>query len=522
MVEFALVLPLLLLFIAAAADLGRLFYAYVAVDNAAKEGAFFGARSPLCDTASGANGCSDPNNVLWHVRNEAPNLVDGGGNSLFTTTIACRTPDGDLVQPINDCLDGDTYQVTVSYPFQLVTPILSNIVGPQITLTRTSQTTVISDAFDPSGLELLVWTSKTGADNASAIAAACTQADASGSPGYYYQPCQDGMNVDNYLSFQEGATISYKVRVRNTGNINLTGITYGFTEDGNSIATPGTCGSLPNSLTAGAAPVYCTFTRTGLVANTNTGIDAYTIGINGIGQAGGLPAGTTNGASTVDMIARPRLAINVRAAPYRLGGAGSGTLGLPAYPASATLTLNRDTASGLAETRNPTGWFFLTVANQGGPATGLSVTVKEQGSTIALPAACVVPSSLAAAGQPGSTFSCIFPLTFTATQIYTITATASATNALIVSGQQQTVALTTSSCSGGKLVVPNLVDTLAPNPDSTSKTVGQARTAWTSAGFTGTFTTSPAGQLDTATSITQDQTAYSCANANTNVTVGAQ
>lgn len=521
MVEFALVLPILLLFIAAAADLGRLFYAYVAVDNAAKEGAFFGARSPLCDT-TGANGCSDPNNVLWHVQNEAPNLVDSGGNSLFTTSIACRTPAGVLVQPINDCLDGYSYLVTVSYPFQLVTPILSNIIGPQITLSSTSQTTVISDAFDPSGLELLVWTSSTGADNASAIAAACTQADASGSPGFYYQPCQDGNNVDNYLSFKEGATISYKVRVKNTGNINLTSISYGFTENGSSIATPGTCGSLPSSLNAGAAPAYCTFTRTGLVTNAAAGNDAYTIGINGMGQAGGLQAGTTNGASTVYMVPKPRLAINVLAAPYRLGGTGNGTLGLPTYPASASLTLNRDTASGFTETQNPTGWFYLTVANQGGPATGLSVTVKLQGSTIALPAACVVPSSLAASGQPGSTFSCIFPLTFTATQSYTITASASATNALIVSGQQPTVTLSTSACTGNKKVVPNLVDTLTPSADSTSKTVGQARTAWTAAGLTGAVTTNPAGQLDAATSITQDQTAYSCANANTNVTVGAQ
>ena len=39
----------MLLLLAAAIDLGRLFYLYVAVENAAKEGAFFGARYPLCD-----------------------------------------------------------------------------------------------------------------------------------------------------------------------------------------------------------------------------------------------------------------------------------------------------------------------------------------------------------------------------------------------------------------------------------------------------------------------------------------
>ena len=73
MVEFALILPVLLLLLAAAIDLGRLFYAYVAVENAAKEGAFFGARNPLCDDGVNTN-CGDPNNVIWHVQNEAPNI----------------------------------------------------------------------------------------------------------------------------------------------------------------------------------------------------------------------------------------------------------------------------------------------------------------------------------------------------------------------------------------------------------------------------------------------------------------
>ena len=74
--------------------------------------------------------------MVWHVENEAPNLVDGSGNSLLTSTVACRRPNGTLVQPINDCLDGDTYQVTVSTPFSLITPILSTIIGSPITLTE--------------------------------------------------------------------------------------------------------------------------------------------------------------------------------------------------------------------------------------------------------------------------------------------------------------------------------------------------------------------------------------------------
>ena len=255
LVEFAIVVPLMLLLLAAAIDLGRLFYAYVAVENAAKEGAFFGARSPLCDDATGS-GCTDPNNVAWHVQHEATNI-----GSQFSTTVACRTPAGVLVQPINDCLDGYTYQVSVTYPFRLITPILGSIVNQNLTLRSESQATVLSDAFDPSGLEMLVWVSYTGADNISAISAACTQADATNAPNFYFGPCQDPNNVDNFLQFQENTTVTYKVRVRNTGNLALSGVAYTWAANGSSIAAPGTCGTLPTTIAKAAAPAYCTFTR---------------------------------------------------------------------------------------------------------------------------------------------------------------------------------------------------------------------------------------------------------------------
>ena len=69
LVEFALVVPILLLVFAGAADLGRAFYAYVAIENGVKEGAFYGARAPLC-TDDVAAACGNPRNVEWRVRNE--------------------------------------------------------------------------------------------------------------------------------------------------------------------------------------------------------------------------------------------------------------------------------------------------------------------------------------------------------------------------------------------------------------------------------------------------------------------
>ncbi len=517
-VEFALVLPILLLLLAATIDFGRLFYTYVAVDNAAKEGALYGARQPLCDDNSNP-ACADPNNVAWHVANEASNLVDGSGNSLLTSTVACRDTSGVLVQPINNCVDGFTYQVTVTSPFTLITPLISSIVGQTIVLRSQSQATVISDAFDPTGLEALIWVDKTGSQNAAAITTACIQADSVTSAGYYYQPCQDSTNVDNYLQFQENTTVNYKVRVRNTGNINLTGITYAFTINGVAVGKPGTCSSLPASITAGAGAFYCTFSRSATSINPGNGIDDDTVAIAAAGSASGLPTGATNGGATIKVAPAPHLAVNIQASQYRLGDDGDGTNGVADY-SNGALGLARIATSPVTEIQNPTGWFNLTVVNQGGAASNFNVTVTQAGTPISLPGSCPVPTTLAASGQAGDKFTCIFPRTFTGTQTYAMVATATATNAVIVSGQQPSVNVTTSTCN--KQVVPNLVDTLTPSADGTNKTVLQAKNAWPAAGFTGTLTTVPGTAANGLSVIRQTVDAYTCQNANTPITVTAQ
>ena len=490
-VEFALVLPILLLLLAATIDFGRLFYLYVAVNNAAKEGALYGARSPLCDDDSNP-ACANPNNVDWHVANEAANLVDSNGNSLLATTVACRDTSGVLVQPINNCVDGYTYQVTVTSPFTLITPLISNIVGQTIVLRSESQATVISDAFDPTGLEALIWVDKTGSQNAADITTACIQADSVSSAGYYYQPCQDGTNVDNYLQFQENTTVNYKVRIRNTGNINLTGVTYAFTVNGVAVGKPGNCSTLPASLTAGSGAFYCAFSRTATSANPGNGIDDDNVAIAAAGSAAGLPTGATNGGATIKVAPAPHLAVNLQADQYRLGDDGDGNNGVVDY-SNGGMALKRDTASTLPEIQNPTGWFYLRVVNQGGAASNFSVSVTQAGTPISLPGSCAVPTTLAASGQPGDTFTCIFPRTFNATQSYAMAATASATNAVIVSGQQPSVTVTTSTCSRRQegRARPGRHPGSIGGRDEQDGRSGEDRLA--AAGFTGAFNSVPAG-----------------------------
>jgi Flp pilus assembly protein TadG len=517
MVEFVLVLPVMFLLIGAAVDLGRLFYSNVAVDNAAKEGALAGSRQPLCDSP-GLTICADPNNVTWHVNHEAPNLIDGAGNSLMSSTVACRQPDGTLVQSITDCLDGYTYQVTVSMPFRLVTPLISALVPSTITLTKEAQATVMTDAFDPSGLEVLLWANTSNSLNPSDVTSNCTPAPTTDN-GYYYQPCQDSLNTDHFLQFNEGNTVSYEVRVRNTGNIGLTGITYAFSEDGAMLSTPSGCSSLPVTLAANSAPVFCTFTRPAFVSNPLGGVNDDVISIRTNAFATGLPAGTNATSTDVKVVPAPRLAVHLQAAPWRLGGAtGNGTSGVASY-ADGNLTLNRDTTATPAEIQNPTGWLSLTVQNKGGPANNFSVSVTKAGSPISL-ASCTVPPSLATTGQPGDTFTCLIPQSFTTTGAFAFAATASATNAQLLGGQQTSLTITTAPCSSGK-VVPNLVDTLTPAANGIDKTVTQAQALWSSAGFTGPFMTSPTGALGTTLVTAESVTPYTCLAPTTGVTVGA-
>ena len=138
LVEFAIVLPVLLLLVGGAIDFGRLFYTRVSIENAAKEGAFFGASHPRCDVSQSA--CADPSNVTWHVENEA-------AASPLTLTIECIHAGSSVA--LMGCAEDDTYQVTVEHRFQLVTPILSGLFGSGIDLQTSATSRVLNAGFDP-------------------------------------------------------------------------------------------------------------------------------------------------------------------------------------------------------------------------------------------------------------------------------------------------------------------------------------------------------------------------------------
>lgn len=137
--EFAIVLPVLILVLGGAVDLGRLFFAYVSTENAAKEGAMYGATNPRCDAPK--TGCSDPNTVRWHVQNELTNVP------AVSHTVACRR--GGAAVAVTSCQEGDRYHVRVTHNFALLTPILTPIFGNGVELNSEAAAVVLNSAFDP-------------------------------------------------------------------------------------------------------------------------------------------------------------------------------------------------------------------------------------------------------------------------------------------------------------------------------------------------------------------------------------
>jgi Flp pilus assembly protein TadG len=132
LVELAIILPVLLLLVVAAVDLGRLFYAQIAVEGAAREGALYAA--VLADDPAAFQGgtpCNPTTNkVMCRVVNEA-----AGGFVTVSHTDVDRT-----CNPVSCSAGlGNTVTVTVTGHFDLITPMLSTFFGGQsITFDRTA------------------------------------------------------------------------------------------------------------------------------------------------------------------------------------------------------------------------------------------------------------------------------------------------------------------------------------------------------------------------------------------------
>lgn len=134
LVESAIVFVVLILILMALVDFGRAFFTYLALQNAAAEGATYGMFHPTWQEP-GDN--VNPDNIEYRVRHESENgLVDW---STITVTVESLFP-----------TPGNQITVTVAYDFDLITPVSQAIArNDEITLQASAIQTIIRDDAPP-------------------------------------------------------------------------------------------------------------------------------------------------------------------------------------------------------------------------------------------------------------------------------------------------------------------------------------------------------------------------------------
>jgi hypothetical protein len=145
LLEFSLVVIFLTVLLMGVLDLARAYFSYLALKDAAEEGAYYGSAFPQCTGSDGVNhdspGCADPNSIPYRVRHSTPqgslvNVNDLGAQVVVDlpcgSTPPCRLQAGQVLT------------VTVSYPYQVITPFVGAIVSGQVlTLTARSSAVIV-------------------------------------------------------------------------------------------------------------------------------------------------------------------------------------------------------------------------------------------------------------------------------------------------------------------------------------------------------------------------------------------
>lgn len=120
LVEFALLLPILVLFLMVIFDIGRATYYYSAVNNAAREGARYGAiHCPSTTCYSG-------------IRDTVKRLTAGLNWDAMSVPAPTYTDIDPTVDSDHDGVtwnDDDVLHVTVTYTFEAATPFLARLRG---------------------------------------------------------------------------------------------------------------------------------------------------------------------------------------------------------------------------------------------------------------------------------------------------------------------------------------------------------------------------------------------------------
>ena len=130
MVEFALTLPILIVILSGLIDVGRMYFAYIFLEEAAAEAALYVSLHPDCVQADPTQPeCDDPNNGLWRARYSGSTQAIILRDAINITSVTTLTP-----------AFTQTIEIDATLPFTFITPGLS-----VITLKVRASHVVISD-----------------------------------------------------------------------------------------------------------------------------------------------------------------------------------------------------------------------------------------------------------------------------------------------------------------------------------------------------------------------------------------
>jgi Flp pilus assembly protein TadG len=101
LVEFALLLPILLIILIGVIDLGRMYYAYVVITDAAAEGATYAAINP---------------NDVTEIENRARSVCGDIAAGVQSVEVTCPT--------CPDTASGDIVTVSINYDYIVLTPFM--------------------------------------------------------------------------------------------------------------------------------------------------------------------------------------------------------------------------------------------------------------------------------------------------------------------------------------------------------------------------------------------------------------
>ncbi|MGJ3238815.1 MAG: TadE family protein [Anaerolineae bacterium] len=145
LVEFAITLPVLILILSGLLDLGRLYYTFIALEEAVAEAALYLAISPTCPEANTNPRCDNPNNAIYRAVNSGNDEFDPALAEWNIPWTAQKGADG-WTEPFEQgCASiGCNVLVQVEYPFEVLTPgIQSFLDNTENTITLSTQASQI-------------------------------------------------------------------------------------------------------------------------------------------------------------------------------------------------------------------------------------------------------------------------------------------------------------------------------------------------------------------------------------------